>query len=145
MSLWYKNEGYVTSLLCQSSSNYRLGDFISPGDFLPGIGLDNGIEWSRADSTQRAHSLTGRHGVGVARAWNRERPAPRLSAPSQGNKSLTTVITGIKQPSVKIVWFGLLYKADTKTLQNFMYLLLQQYDTNGLTFCFSLKLFWIYA
>lgn len=31
-----------------SSSTSRLGDFVSPGDFLPGIGLDNGTERSWA-------------------------------------------------------------------------------------------------
>lgn len=106
MNLWSKNGGYVTSLLCQSSSTYRLGDVISQVTFCLGLG------WTvaQSDKEQPAHRLTGRHGVGVAWTWDRARPAPGLSAPGQANKSQITVITDIKLPSVKTVWFGLLSK-----------------------------------
>lgn len=32
----------------RSSSTYKLGDYLSPGDFLPGFGLDKGTEKSQA-------------------------------------------------------------------------------------------------
>ena len=121
-----------------SSGTYRLGDFTSPGDFLSGFGLDNGAERSQADISTQLHRQT-RCGRCTSLEWGQTCPRTVSLWPSRWTSNNSNYRH--KTTSIKTVCFSFFPKVGTLKLQNFIYLLFQQWNTTDLKLCFSLKLF----
>lgn len=92
----------------QSSSTYRLGDFISPDDFLPGVGLDNGTERSQPDISTQLQRWT-RCGCCMSLEWGQTCPGTVSPWPSRWTSNNSDYRH--KTISIKIVCFSFFFQS----------------------------------